>query len=292
MGRIKTSRKTRESLGFILPGLFFLLAIDLFPLIYSLGISLYSWWLARPRDIRFIGLDNYQALLTDPAFYRATVNSLVFMLGAVPLEFLAGLGMALLFSGRLAGAQVLKTLILLPLFITPVVSSMMWRLILHPDLGVLNYYLNLFGLGRPLWLGTPGLAMASVILLDAWRTIPFMFLVIHAGMEALPREPYEAAAVDGATPFQAFWYVTLPLLKYIMLLAVLIRLMDAFREFDAIFVLTGGGPGTATETIQLLNYRVFGLGHMGTANALSILTLCFVAAMCYALMRLVARRSW
>lgn len=292
MGRIKTSRKTKESLGFILPGLFFLLAIDLFPLLYSLGISLYSWWLARPRDIRFIGLDNYQALLTDPAFYRATVNSLVFMLGAVPLEFLAGLGMALLFSGRLAGAQVLKTLILLPLFITPVVSSMMWRLILHPDLGVLNYYLNLFGLGRPLWLGTPGLAMASVILLDAWRTIPFMFLVIHAGMEALPREPYEAAAVDGATPFQAFWYVTLPLLKYIMLLAVLIRLMDAFREFDAIFVLTGGGPGTATETIQLLNYRVFGLGHMGLANALSILTLCFVAGMCYALMRLMARRSW
>lgn len=288
----KLRRTTRESLWFILPGLFFLLAIDLFPLVYSLGISLYSWWLARPRDIRFIGLDNYEALLTDVAVYRGTGNSLIFMLGAVPLEFLAGLGIALLLSGRLAGARVLRTLILLPLFITPVVAGMMWRLILHPDLGVLNYYLGLAGLGRPLWLGTPGLAMASVVLLDAWRTIPFMFLVIHAGMQALPREPYEAAAVDGATAFQAFWYVTLPLLRYIMLLAVLIRLMDAFREFDTIFVLTGGGPGTATETIQLLNYRVFGLGHMGLANALSVLTLGLVAAMCWGLMRLIARRAW
>lgn len=269
-----------------------MLAIDLFPLLYSLAVSLYRWWLPRPRDIRFVGVQNYWSLLTDPEVVRGTANSLVFMLGAVPLEFLAGLGMALLFAGRLAGAQALKTVILLPLFITPVVAAMMWRLLLHPDLGVVNYYLARLGLGRPLWLGTPTLAMVSVVLVDAWRTIPFMFLVIHAGLQALPREPYEAAAVDGATPVQVFWYVTLPLLRYLMLLAVLIRLMDALREFDTIFVLTGGGPGTATETIQLLNYRVFGLGHIGLANALSVLTLVFVALLCWALLRLIARRAW
>ena len=113
----------------------------------------------------------------------------------------------------------------------------------------------------------------SITLVDAWRTIPFMFLVIYAGLEVLPGELFEAAAVDGASGWQSFRFITVPLLTYIMLLAVLIRAMDAFREFDIIFVLTGGGPGTATQTIQILNYRAFGLGHMGEANAIGLVTL-------------------
>jgi multiple sugar transport system permease protein len=153
----------------------------------------------------------------------------------------------------------------------------------------LNYYLNLAGLGRPAWLGDPTLALVSTTLVDAWRTIPFMFLVMYAGLEMLPAELFEAAAVDGASRWQAFRYLTVPLLTYIMLVAVLIRGMDAFREFDIIFVLTGGGPGTATQTIQMLNYRVFGLGHMGLANSFGIVTLALVALMCYLLMRAILR---
>jgi len=138
-------------------------------------------------------------------------------------------------------------------------------------------------------LGEPILAMIAIVLVDAWRTIPFMFLVIHAGLETLPAELYEAAKVDGASWLQSFRFITVPLLTYIMLLAVLIRGMDAFREFDIIFVLTGGGPGTATETIQLLNYRIFGLGHMGIANAVGIVTLVLVAVMCFLLIRAILR---
>jgi multiple sugar transport system permease protein len=161
----------------------------------------------------------------------------------------------------------------------------MWRVIFHPDMGPLNYYLNVLGFGRPPWLGDPTLALVSVIVVDAWRTIPFMFLVMYAGLEVLPAELFEAASVDGASRWQAFRHITVPLLAYIMLVAVLIRGMDAFRELDIIYVLTAGGPGTATQTIQMLSYRVFGLGHMGLANALGMITLALVVLLCYLLMR-------
>jgi multiple sugar transport system permease protein len=274
---------------FLLPGLIFLFAIDLIPLVYSAWISLYNWWLIRPRDIRFVGLANYLRLAHDPEFTRAVVVTTLFTTGAVVVEFLVGLGLALLFGQPLRFLRRLRVVILLPLFVVPVVGATMWRVIFHPEVGVLNFYLNAIGLGRPPWLSDPTLALVSITLVDAWRTIPFMFLVIYAGLEVLPGELFEAAAVDGASAWQSFRYITVPLLTYIMLLAVLIRAMDAFREFDIIFVLTGGGPGTSTQTIQILNYRAFGLGHMGEANAIGLVTLGLVAVMCWVLMRLILR---
>ena len=274
---------------FLLPGLIFLFVIDLVPLVYSGWISLYNWWLIRPRDIRFVGLANYLRLAADPEFTRALVVTTLFTTGAVAVEFLVGLGLALLFAQPFRFLRRLRVLILLPLFVVPVVGATMWRVIFHPEVGVLNYYLAALGLGRPPWLSDPTLALVSITLVDAWRTIPFMFLVIYAGLEVLPGELFEAAAVDGASGWQSFRYITVPLLTYIMLLAVLIRAMDAFREFDIIFVLTGGGPGTATQTIQILNYRAFGLGHMGEANAIGLVTLALVAAMCWVLMRAILR---
>src|SRR5262250_2256149 len=269
----------RAGRWFLLPGLMFLFAIDLIPLAYSGWVSFYNWWLIRPRDIRFVGLANYARFADDPEFARAVVATTVFTVGAVLVEFLAGLGLALLFVQPFKFLRPIRVLLLLPLFVVPVVGATMWRVIFHPEVGVLNYFLSALRLGRPPWLSDPTLALVSITLVDAWRTIPFMFLVIYAGLEVLPAELYEAAAVDGASGWQSFRYITVPLLTYIMLLAVLIRAMDAFREFDIIFVLTGGGPGTATQTIQLLNYRAFGLGHMGEANAIGIVTLILVALM-------------
>jgi len=281
--------RARGGRGFLLPGLLFLFAIDVVPLIYSAWLSLYDWWLLRPSSIRFIGLGNYLRLATDPELRRAVVVTGLFTAGAVVLEFLVGLGLALLFSQPFRFLRPLRVVLLLPLFVVPVVGATMWRVIFHPDMGPLNYYLNLFGLGRPPWLSDPTLALVSITLVDAWRTIPFMFLVMYAGIEVLPAELFEAAAVDGASRWQAFRHITVPLLSYIMLVAVLIRGMDAFRELDIIYVLTGGGPGTATQTIQMLSYRVFGLGHMGLANALGIITLGLVAVLCYLLMRAILR---
>jgi multiple sugar transport system permease protein len=281
--------RARGGRGFLLPGLLFLFAIDLVPLVYSAWLSLYDWWLLRPRNIQFIGLGNYVRLATDPELRRAVVVTGLFTAGAVGVEFLVGLGLALLFSQPFRFLRPLRVVLLLPLFVVPVVGATMWRMIFHPDLGPLNYYLNLVGLGRPPWLGDPTLALVAITVVDAWRTIPFMFLVMYAGIEVLPAELFEAAAVDGASRWQAFRHITVPLLAYIMLVAVLIRGMDAFRELDIIYVLTGGGPGTATQVIQMLSYRVFGLGHMGLANALGIITLALVAALCYLLMRAIRR---
>jgi multiple sugar transport system permease protein len=281
--------RARGGRGFLLPGLLFLFAIDLVPLVYSAWLSLYDWWLLRPRSITFVGLGNYARLATDPELRRAVVITGLFTAGSVAVEFLAGLGLALLFSQPFRFLRPLRVLLLLPLFVVPVVGATMWRLIFHPDIGPLNYYLNLAGLGRPAWLSDPTLALVSITLVDAWRTIPFMFLVMYAGIEVLPAELFEAAAVDGATRWQAFRHITVPLLAYIMLVAVLIRGMDAFRELDIIYVLTGGGPGTATQVIQMLSYRVFGLGHMGLANALGMVTLALVTLLCYLLMRAILR---
>jgi multiple sugar transport system permease protein len=279
----------RAGRGFLLPGLVFLFVIDLVPLLYAAWVSLYDWWLLRPRNIRFVGLDNYLRLAADAEAWRAVWVTSAFTLGALGLEFLAGLGLALLFAQPFRFLRPIRVLLLLPLFVVPVVGATMWRVLFHPDVGVLNYYLGHLGLGQPAWLNSPRLALVSIMIVDAWRTIPFMFLVIYAGLEVLPGDLYEAAAVDGASGWQAFRHVTLPLLAYVMLVAVLIRGMDAFREFDIIFVLTGGGPGTATQTIQMLNYREFGLGHMGLANAIGIVTLGLVAAVCYALWRATLR---
>jgi multiple sugar transport system permease protein len=274
---------------FLLPGLVFLFAIDLIPLVYSGWVSFYNWWLIRPRDVRFVGLANYIRLGVDPEFGRAVVVTTLFTAGAVLMEFLVGLALALLFAQPFGFLRPIRVLLLLPLFVVPVVGATMWRVIFHPEVGVLNYYLASVGLGRPPWLSDPTLALVSITLVDAWRTIPFMFLVMYAGLEVLPAELFEAASVDGASAWQSFRHITVPLLAYIMLLAVLIRGMDAFREFDIIFVLTGGGPGTATQTIQILNYRAFGLGHMGQANAIGIVTLALVALMCFVLMRAILR---
>jgi len=283
MGSVQSRR------WFLVPGVIFLLAIDMVPLVYSLWVSFYEWWLVRPRDIRFLGLGNYLMLAADPAFRRSVLVTCTLTFGAVLAEFLAGLALALLFAQPFRFLRPVRAVIMMPLFVVPVVGATMWRLILHPEMGVLNFYLGLLGLGNPQWLADSTMAMFALILVDAWRTIPFMFLVILAGLETLPAELYEAARVDGASWLQAFRFITVPLLAYIMLVAVLIRGMDVFREFDIVFVLTGGGPGTATETIQMLNYRVFGLGHMGQANAIGIITLILVALMCYLLIRVVQR---
>jgi multiple sugar transport system permease protein len=279
----------RGGRGFLLPGLLFLFAIDLVPLVYSAWLSLYDWWLLRPRSIPFVGLGNYARLAADPEVRRAVVVTGLFTAGSVAVEFLAGLALALLFSQQFRFLRPLRVLLLLPLFVVPVVGATMWRIIFHPDIGPLNYYLNLAGLGRPAWLSDPTLALVSITLVDSWRTIPFMFLVMYAGIEMLPAELFEAASVDGASRWQAFRHITVPLLTYIMLVAVLIRGMDAFRELDIIYVLTGGGPGTATQVIQMLSYRVFGLGHMGLANSLGMVTLALVALGCYVLMRIILR---
>jgi ABC-type sugar transport system permease subunit len=254
----------------ILPALIATVSVILIPLMYSFGVSFYHFVLTDPRNVRFDGLANYAHAFSDPSFVNSLRVTLVYALGTVALELVLGMAAAVVVNGLTWGQGLVRTAMLVPIFMTPAVVAFMWRFLLHPDLGIVDYILSQIGLGRPVWLGDPRLALISVMAVDIWRSTPFMFLVFLAGMQSLPGELFEAAAVDGASPWQRFSRLTLPLLRPLILVALVIRGMDALREFDTIFIMTGGGPGNATETIGLATYRYsFRNYDMGLGSAVS-----------------------
>ena len=265
----------------ILPALIATLAVIVVPLLYSLGISFYRYVLTDPANIRFVGLANYAQAFADPTFLSALRTTAIFTGGTVAAQFVLGMAFALVVHNLSFGQGLIRTAMLVPIFMTPAVAAFMWRFILHPDLGIMNYYVSMLGFGKPVWLGSPSLALFSVMAVDIWRNTPFMFLIFLAGMQSLPSELYEAAAVDGASPFRRFTSVTLPLLTPLILVALVIRGMDAVREFDILFIMTGGGPGNATETIALAthrySFRVYNMG-LGSAVSYIIFVVVFIAS--------------
>lgn len=264
---------------FVAPTVFTLLCIVIFPLIFSLSLSLHDWNLFRQEGWQWRGLGNYADILfLDPYFRQSLKVTGFFLLGTVPLQFILGLAVALILyriTRKIIGF--LRTTLIVPAIMTPIVVGIIWRLMYNPDIGMLNYLLSLIGLPPVNWTGMPMSALPSVMMADIWEWTPFMALILLAGLQALPREPYEAAVVDGASNWQTFRYITLPLLSPVMLVAILIRLMDSFKTFDLIFVLTQGGPGMSTETMNYYTYRYgFKFFHMGYASALSWLLVIIV----------------
>ena len=264
---------------FVAPTVFTLLCIVIFPLIFSLSLSLHDWNIFRQEGWQWRGLGNYADILfLDPYFRQSLKVTVFYLLGTVPLQFILGLAVALILyriTRKIIGF--LRTTLIVPAIMTPIVVGIIWRLMYNPDIGMLNYLLSLIGLPPVNWTGMPMSALPSVMMADIWEWTPFMALILLAGLQALPREPYEAAVVDGASNWQTFRYITLPLLSPVMLVAILIRLMDSFKTFDLIFVLTQGGPGMSTETMNYYTYRYgFKFFHMGYASALSWLLVIIV----------------
>lgn len=276
----------------ILPALLLSLIIVVGPLLYSVGLSLWRYRLTEPDGMRFVGLANYLAALRDPVFLPSLKITLLFAFTVVTVELLLGFGIALLVNRLLGNAGWIRSLviagIMLPLFVTPVVAGQVWRALMHPDLGLLNYYLRSWGIiYEPIaWLGEPRYAVAAIMLVDIWRTTPFMFLTLLAGLQSVPTELYEAASVDGASAAQSFRRITLPLLKPLVIVALIIRGMDAVREFDTIYILTGGGPGHLTEVISLAAYRTaFSNFNIGLGAAMSYVIFAIILAMCLLFVR-------
>lgn len=249
--------RTRAFTGyaFLVPSLILTVAIMLYPLAFALVASFQHYELARPDDRSFVGLDNYVWTFQVPTFFHSIWLTLVFTVVAVTLEFLLGLAFALLLNREFWGQGIVRTILMLPLFLTPSVVGLMFLRLYNPGDGLILQLLSLFGLDPnfPL-LGSPSSALPSVIAVDVWRTTPFMFVVLLAGMQSISPEVVEAAQMDGATSWQILRNVTLPLLMPLILIALTIRGMDAFREFDTFLILTGGGPGEATEVISMLAY--------------------------------------
>ena len=269
--RVMTRNISERALPYVLiaPTVAGLLALTIYPLIYSVKISLQgesgNWT-----------LQNFARLLNDQFFLSALAHTVVYAAIALTLEFLVGLALALLLDTQIRGRSIFRALLLLPMMLPPVVVGVVWRLMLNSNFGAVNGTLKTFGIKTDAltWTASPKLAMASVIVADVWQWTPFMFLILLAGLQAIPQEPYEAALIDGASAWQTFRHVTLPLLKPAILIALLLRTMDLLRVFDQIFILTEGGPGFATETVSLYIYRTaFRFSNFGYAAAMSFVLL-------------------
>jgi multiple sugar transport system permease protein len=256
----------------VAPALAVLLALSIYPLIYSITISLQQETAAGAVWT----LGQFKRLGTDNFFRTAMVHTFIYATVALTFEFLFGLGLALLLNQQLRGRGLFRASLLVPMMLPPVVAGIVWRLMLNPDFGAINGTLKQFGVNTEAltWTASPRLALLSVIAVDVWQWTPFVFLVLLAGLQAIPQEPYEAALIDGSTRWQTFRHVTLPLLKPAILIVLLLRTMDLLRVFDQIFILTEGGPAFATETISLYIYRTaFRFFDFGYAAAMSFVLL-------------------
>jgi multiple sugar transport system permease protein len=274
----------------VAPAVAVLLALSIYPLLYIVKISFQS---GSGDDARWT-LANFARLFSDSFFRDALLHTLIYAAVALTAEFLLGLGLALLVDRPLRGRNVFRAVLLIPMMLPPVVVGVVWRLMFNPNFGAINGTLKSIGANTDslTWTASPALALLSVIAVDTWQWTPFMFLILLAGLQAIPQEPYEAAMVDGANWRQTFFHVTLPLLKPAILIALLLRTMDLLRVFDQIFILTEGGPGFATETVSLYIYRAaFRFFDFGYAAAMSFVLLMLTNAISYAYIRLLQRQE-
>lgn len=270
-----------------LPAVIFILAVGIFPLLYSLGISFIQWNL-QVQERPFIFLQNYATVLATERVWGALLHSAIIAAGAVTLEFVLGIGLALLLVDELPGKSVIIPIIILPLMLAPIVVGQTWRMLWNTRFGAVNHFLSLIT-GQPVtlsWLNDTSLSFPAIILTDAWQWTPFIFLVTLAGLSAVNVELYEAAAIDGATSWQSFSRITLPIIRPVLLVALLFRLLDALKIFDIIFILTNGGPGYSTETFPFYLYQQsFIYGRFGYSAAASYLFLIVVVIITTILVR-------
>ncbi len=274
----KHTRERWLSIAFLTPAILFLVLTSVYPLAYSLYLSFFSWNMMIPNSRPvFIGLENYLNLLDDPVFRLSVKRTFIFVSVAVSVEFLLGMGLALLATSKVKAMGLIRTVLLFPLMMTPVVAGILWRTLFHTDYGVVNYVIGWLGIPAQTWLGNPDQALAAVITVEIWQQLPVVVFVLAAGIQSLPIDLYKAAKVDGSSTWQTFRYITLPLLRPVIIVVLLLRIMDAFKIFDIVFTLTQGGPGRSTEVLSLLIYKQ-GLKffQIGQASAMSWVFLVFI----------------
>jgi len=288
---VASRQQRRDRLIFLVPSMTVLTVLLVYPLAYSLGLSFYNYYLPVPRTT-FVGFDNFRFILGDDAFWEALGVTARFTGAAVAIEVVLGIAVALLLDARIPCRRFVNTVVLLPMAITPAVAGLLMRWMFESNWGLVNYFLGLVGVRGPGWTGDPAWALWSIIFADVWQNTPFVILVIYAGLQSVPVEPLEAAMVDGASRAQTLAHVVFPFLRPLILFVLIIRSMDAFRIFDQVFVMTGGGPGTTTQTITFYNYvMAFRQLRMGRASALGVITLLILSLVIGAWIYLLYRRE-
>lgn len=293
---IKSARRVtwldrRARWFFPAPAVIIIILAVVFPIAYTLWMSVHDWSGQMTVSPRFIGLGNYrEALFDDFRFWGATWRTLFFAAIALVLQVILGVSLAFLLNREFPGRSVVRTIALLPMVTTPVVIALTWTLILNPTQGALPYIWSELGLPQVLWLADPDVVLWTLALVDTWEWTPLIMLITLAGLAALPTDPLEASAIDGATGWQTFWHITLPLLRPAIVVAVLFRAIDAIKTFDIIFAMTQGGPGNASETLNIYVFQAaFSYQRIGYASAL--LTLFFAIVLGFSVLLIRFRRS-
>jgi multiple sugar transport system permease protein len=276
--RHRVRRERWHGYNFNAPGFVFMTPVVVFPLAHALWTSFHR---TRGLNVTFAGLDNYRYLLADEGFWNALSTSLRFTGACVVLHIVLGLALALLLNQISAARTALRIAFLTPWMVAPAIGATIWLWLLEPQFGVVNYLLRAAGLisGYKAWLGEPGLAFASVVAVDVWRGVPFIMLLLLAGLQTIPKEQYEAAAIDGANAWQQFRFVTLPNLRYLLIVASTLDIINTVRHYDIIGVMTGGGPAGSTEVLPALLYNTaFRANNFGRAAAAGVMLLLLVLA--------------
>jgi len=264
---------------FVLPALIVVLAVIVFPWVFTIWMSLHEWKVGAPTT--FVGLSNYLRMPNDPRFVEAVGHTIVYTALSVVLPLIFGTLAAVVFHQKFPLRGLLRGIFIMPMMATPVAIALIWTMIFNPQLGVLNYLLSQVGIPPQLWVAHPATVIPSLVLVETWQWTPLVMLIVLGGLAALPTEPYESALIDGASFWQMFRYITMPLVLPFLFIAGMIRLIDALKSFDIIFAITQGGPGSASETINLYLYSVafvyYDIGY-GSAIALVFFVLIVMLA--------------
>jgi multiple sugar transport system permease protein len=266
--------RQRVFLVFLGPSLLVLFLVTILPLIFLLATSLTSLDMSNPASLRWAGLTNYREVTRDGRFWNSVWIQAQLSFWTVSLQVVIGFAIALLLNGRLKLLGLVRATFIVPMVLPPVVVALIWKVLFTPDISILDWTLGLLGLPQPAWLVDPRFALWAIIIADVWEWFPFVMLMLLAALQMLPQEPQEAARLDGASRWQSFWYVTLPLVKPALVVATVFRLIDSVKAFPHIFIMTGGGPGTATEVTNFYAYlEGFSYTYVGYASAIIVVML-------------------
>jgi multiple sugar transport system permease protein len=276
---------------FVVPAAVVVLAVIVFPWLFTLAISVGEW--DPSGGVHWVGFANYLTLAADGRFGWAVLRTLYFSALAVAAPLVLGVAAAVVFHQRFRFRGVARTIFILPMMATPVAIALVWSMMFHPQLGVLNYILTSLGLPPSAWTYSPATVIPTLAMVETWQWTPLVMLIVLGGLASLPTDPYEAARLDGAGPWQSFRHITLPLIWPFIVVAGVIRAIDALKSFDVIYVITQGGPGTASETINIFLYQeAFAYYHLGYAGAVTVVFFILIVLVSLVLLDVRQRARW
>lgn len=276
---------------FVIPALIVIAAVIVFPWVFTLWMSVNKWTLGQSQS--FIGLDNYIRLATDARFWESLWHTVLYTVLSVVAPLILGTLAALIFDSNFPLRGFLRGVFVMPMMATPVAVALVWTMMFHPQLGVLNYLLSLVGIGPQEWIYNQVSVIPSLVLVEVWQWTPLIMLIVLGGLASVPREPYESAEIDGANAWQKFRYLTLPMISPFLMIAVIIRGIDAIKSFDIIYAMTQGGPGTASETINIYLYNTaFAYYDIGYGSAMAVVFFIVIVALSFMLLMMRQRTRW